>query len=100
MSEKLEAYSFVGGGDTVTLLEQQHLMHDWGFISTGGGSLLTYFAEGTLPVLRVFEEKNAAVGVGRGVAAGINQRQAHEAAGVAQQQTHEAVPDDDGVSGK
>ena len=57
MVGKTEAYSFIGGGDTVTLLEQQHLLQDWGFVSTGGGSLLTYFAEGSLPVLRAFEEK-------------------------------------------
>ncbi|MCY4577327.1 MAG: phosphoglycerate kinase [Candidatus Kaiserbacteria bacterium] len=52
-----QAYSFVGGGETVALLEQHDLLDDWRFISTGGGSLLTYLAEGTLPVIEAFKKK-------------------------------------------
>ena len=52
-----QTYSFAGGGETAALLEQHDLMDDWKFISTGGGSLLTYLAEGTLPVLEVFKKK-------------------------------------------
>ena len=51
------AYSFVGGGETVALLEQYELLNDWRFISTGGGALLTYLAEGTLPVIEAFKKK-------------------------------------------
>ena len=51
------AYSFAGGGETVALLEQHELLDDWRFISTGGGALLTYLADGTLPVLDAFKKK-------------------------------------------
>lgn len=54
---KTQTYSFAGGGETSALLEQHGLMDDWKFISTGGGSLLTYLAEGTLPVLEAFKKK-------------------------------------------
>ena len=52
-----QTYSFVGGGETIALLEQRNLLSDWKFISTGGGSLLTYLAEGTLPVIEAFKKK-------------------------------------------
>ena len=52
-----QTYSFVGGGETVALLEQQGLLNDWKFVSTGGGSLLTYLAKGTLPVIEAFKKK-------------------------------------------
>lgn len=52
-----QTYSFAGGGETVALLEQQDLLDNWKFISTGGGSLLTYLAEGTLPVIEAFKKK-------------------------------------------
>ncbi len=50
--KKSGAYTFAGGGDTVALLEQRNLLDGWHFISTGGGSLLHYLANGTLPVLQ------------------------------------------------
>ena len=52
-----QTYSFVGGGETVALLEQRDLLNNWKFVSTGGGSLLTYLAEGTLPVIEAFKKK-------------------------------------------
>lgn len=52
-----QTYSFVGGGETIALLEQRDMLNNWKFISTGGGSLLTYLAEGTLPVIEAFKRK-------------------------------------------
>ena len=52
-----QAYSAVGGGETVGVLEQENLMNDWKFISTGGGSFLTYLAGGALPVVTALERK-------------------------------------------
>ena len=57
MVGKTQAYSFVGGGETVALLEQNDLLDDWRFVSTGGGSLLTYLAKRTLPVIEAFKKK-------------------------------------------
>ena len=43
------AQSIVGGGDSVALVEQLGLEKDFGFLSTGGGAMLEYLANGTLP---------------------------------------------------
>ena len=51
------AYTLAGGGDIVALLEKVDMIKKLHFVSTGGGALLQYLAEGTLPVLQVFEEK-------------------------------------------
>ena len=57
MVRQSSAYSFLGGGDIVGLLEQRDMLKGLMFVSTGGGSLLEYLASGTLPVLRAFEKK-------------------------------------------
>ena len=61
--KKSRAHSFTGGGETVALLEQHDLLEDWNFVSTGGGSLLTYLSEGTLSVIEAFKRKIAAPAV-------------------------------------
>ncbi len=43
------AYSIVGGGDTVAAIEKLQLNDRFSFISTGGGAMLDFLAEGTLP---------------------------------------------------
>ncbi len=48
-----EAYSVVGGGDTVSAIESLNLADDFGFVSTAGGAMLEYLATGTLPGLEV-----------------------------------------------
>lgn len=48
---KTHAYSFIGGGDTIAALNHNHLLDGWNFVSTGGGSMLTYLAKRSLPVL-------------------------------------------------
>ena len=52
----LDIYSFVAGGDTVGILERRRMLDSWTFVSTGGGSALTYLADGKLPVLTAFED--------------------------------------------
>ncbi len=41
--------SIVGGGDSVALIEQLGLADKFTFLSTGGGAMLEYLANGTLP---------------------------------------------------
>ncbi len=41
--------SIVGGGDTVTAIEELGLTEHFSFISTGGGAMLDYLTHGTLP---------------------------------------------------
>jgi len=43
------AFTVVGGGDTYKTLQDLHLMGSIDFISTGGGAMLDFLAEGTLP---------------------------------------------------
>lgn len=47
------AYSIVGGGDTVAAIEKLGLNDHFGFMSTGGGAMLEYLATGSLPGLDV-----------------------------------------------
>jgi phosphoglycerate kinase len=50
-----DAYSILGGGDTVAAVEDFGLSHRFSFISTGGGAMLDFLAKGTLPGLRALE---------------------------------------------
>lgn len=44
-----KAFSVVGGGDTVKLVEELKLQDKISFVSTGGGAMLQFLADGTLP---------------------------------------------------
>jgi len=46
-----EAFSVVGGGDTVAAIEKLGLNDRLGFVSTGGGAMLTLLEHGSTPVL-------------------------------------------------
>lgn len=43
------ASSYIGGGDTVTVAHNLHLLSKFTFVSLGGGAMLDYLASGTLP---------------------------------------------------
>jgi phosphoglycerate kinase len=43
------AHSVVGGGDTIASIENLGLLSKFSFISTGGGAMLDFLAQGTLP---------------------------------------------------
>ncbi len=47
--------TIIGGGDTVTAIEKLNLMDQFTFVSTAGGAMLDFLAEGTLPGLRALE---------------------------------------------
>ena len=44
-----DAYSVIGGGDTVAAVEGLGLLPHFSFVSTGGGAMLDFLATGTLP---------------------------------------------------
>ena len=44
-----EAFSIVGGGDTIACIRLLGLEYDFGFASTAGGAMLDFLATGTLP---------------------------------------------------
>jgi len=47
------AFSLIGGGDSVAAINNNNFSKNISFISTGGGSLLYYISNGTLPALKV-----------------------------------------------
>ena len=49
------AHSIVGGGDSVAVVEQLGLADRFSFVSTGGGAMLDYLAQGTLPGILALE---------------------------------------------
>ena len=49
------AYSIVGGGDTVAAIEELGAASHFSFLSTGGGAMLDFLAKGTLPGLKVLD---------------------------------------------
>ena len=51
-----EAYSVLGGGDTVAAVEKLGLNDSFGFISIGGGSMLTFLEHGSTPVLDLLKK--------------------------------------------
>lgn len=46
---KSSAHSVVGGGDTIASIENLGLLQKFSFVSTGGGAMLDFIADGTLP---------------------------------------------------
>jgi phosphoglycerate kinase len=51
-------YSFAGGGDTASYIEEQGLTEDFDFVSTGGGASLELIAGHKLPGVEALEDKN------------------------------------------
>lgn len=45
-------HSVIGGGDTISAIEDLNLADQFSFISTGGGAMLDFLAQGTLPGLK------------------------------------------------
>lgn len=48
-----KAYSVVGGGDTLSFLEQHNLLNNFDFASTGGGAMLAFLSGEKLPGIEV-----------------------------------------------
>jgi phosphoglycerate kinase len=50
------AYSLIGGGDSVAAINKYHLADQVSYVSTGGGALLEYIEQGTLPGIKAIED--------------------------------------------
>jgi phosphoglycerate kinase len=53
---KAKAFSVIGGGDTVAAVEKLGLNEKFGFVSIGGGSMLTLLEHGTTSVLELLRK--------------------------------------------
>ncbi len=49
------AFSLIGGGDSVAAINKYHLAEQVSYVSTGGGALLEYIEQGSLPGVRAVE---------------------------------------------
>jgi phosphoglycerate kinase len=49
------AYTLIGGGDSVAAINKYHLADKVSYVSTGGGALLEYIEQGTLPGVKAIE---------------------------------------------
>lgn len=47
------AFTLIGGGDTITAVNKIGYLDKFDFVSTGGGAMLKFLAEGTLPGIEV-----------------------------------------------
>lgn len=52
---KQGAYSLIGGGDSVAAINKYNLSKEVSYVSTGGGALLEYIEQGSLPGVRAIE---------------------------------------------
>lgn len=50
-----DAYTIVGGGDSITLLKEHNMLGSFSFISTGGGAMLEFLSGKNLPGISVLE---------------------------------------------
>jgi len=46
-----DAFSVIGGGDTVAAIEKLELNDQFGFVSIGGGAMLSFLEKGTTSVI-------------------------------------------------
>ncbi|QQR64657.1 phosphoglycerate kinase [Candidatus Kaiserbacteria bacterium] len=51
-----DAYSVVGGGDTVTAIESLGITESFGFVSTAGGAMLDFLEHKTLPGIEALKQ--------------------------------------------
>jgi phosphoglycerate kinase len=51
------AYSLIGGGDSVAAINKYHMAEKVSYVSTGGGALLEYIEQGSLPGVKAIEGK-------------------------------------------
>lgn len=54
---KRNCFTVVGGGETVWLIQSMDLFDDFDYISTGGGAMLDFLQNGTLPAITPLQKK-------------------------------------------
>lgn len=57
-----QAYTIVGGGDSITALNKFHLMSHISYVCTGGGALIRFLSGETLPVVQALRNSSMLAG--------------------------------------
>lgn len=57
MISESEAFSIVGGGDTIAVIRELDIENKFDFVSTAGGAMLQFLQEGTLPGIEAIKLK-------------------------------------------
>lgn len=57
IKENRHLWSIIGGGDTITAVNTLGYLDSFNFISTGGGAMLTFLVENTLPGIEVLKNE-------------------------------------------
>ncbi|MFC1756869.1 phosphoglycerate kinase [Patescibacteria group bacterium] len=57
IAENKDAYKVAGGGETIQVLEEIGLLDKFDFVSTGGGAMLDFLADGSLPALEALKHE-------------------------------------------
>jgi phosphoglycerate kinase len=60
MISKTNSHSIVGGGDTLASIQSLNLMNKFTFVSTAGGAMLDFLANGTLPGIEALKNSKQA----------------------------------------
>ncbi len=60
-TQKNQAFSVVGGGDSIAAVTKYQLEHQISFISTGGGAMLEFVENGSLPGIDAIEKSVSSV---------------------------------------
>lgn len=55
---KTNAFSIIGGGDTTALVSKMKMEDAFTFVSTGGGAMLDFLQDGSLPGISALQNKN------------------------------------------
>jgi len=55
LTQEKGVFSVIGGGDTIAAVDKLGILNKFSFVSTGGGAMLQYLAEDTLPGIKALE---------------------------------------------
>ncbi len=58
IAENTEAFSLIGGGESVQIAEESGLIKNFSFVSTGGGAMLAFLGGESMPSIDVLEINN------------------------------------------
>ena len=59
ITENTDAFSVIGGGETLSAISKKEYLDKISHISTGGGAMLEYIEKGTLPGIEALKHSSS-----------------------------------------